>query len=391
MTEYNADQLAAIEAAVGNRFAVINGGAGVGKTTTIDGIVDAMRGRPVELCSLAGKAAARIREATGFPAGTIHRMLGYQGEKRGFTRKSLDGVSVVIDEASMVDSHLLAEIVRRHPMSIVLVGDEAQLPPVGRGQPFHDIVRLMPERVSTLSVCYRNNEAVYEAALDIRRGIVPPSELASEHEAYSVLRAAHPQGVQDNILEAVRSGYIDFARDIIICPRNGDGEAEMPCTVKSLNAEIKAMVNPSKEKFARGDRVICIVNHPELDCWNGTTGTVSAIDGGGAMYVALDVPAVINGCAENEVLIEKDSLKDWRLAYALTVHKSQGSQYRRVLLAATMRDTRVLLDRSMLYTAVTRAKSECRIVADGQAVRTAIEAVPSKRTVFQELFREERK
>lgn len=388
--DLSAEQMAAVQFALDSRFAIINGGAGTGKTSLVRALCDSLERRtaaaPVLLCSFAGKAAARLREATGHAASTVHSMLGWRGDAVGFTVKSLAGKTVILDEASMVASDLLYEIIRRAPARLVLVGDEAQLPPVGAGQPFHDLIAALPGRVRTLSVCYRNREAVFAAALAVRAGCIPPPSAVSADEIYEFTSRPNPRDAHAVILAAVRSGDIDFATDILLCCRNGDSPSD-PCTVASLNADIKALVNPApdgKAAITPGDRVICTRNAPDLDVWNGTTGRCDAFDSARAMWVVLDVPTADG---RRSVLIPREKVKEWTLAYALTVHKAQGSQYRRVFFAVTPRDAAVLLDRPMVYTALTRARQTCRIIGCPAAFARAVAATRRKRTVIQELAR----
>lgn len=387
--KFDESQLGAIQFALDHNFCVINGGAGAGKTSLIKSIADTLteRGISVELCAFAGKAAARLKEATGHDAGTIHRMLEYRGDF-GFSRHTLKGITVIVDEASMVASDLMAEIVKRNPERLVLVGDEAQLPPVGSGQPFHDIVHLFPEKVRTLTTCYRNAEAIFEAALKIRRGVAPELGKKSENELWDVEDIRDLRVTHNRVIEAVRSGEVDFDEDIILCCRNGESDGETECSVVSMNRDIKSLVNPNDDGTDRikpGDRVINTKNHADLDVWNGTTGKCDRFDSDGAMWVELDYR---NCHKEDFVLIPKKQVREWQLAYALTVHKSQGSQYRKVFFVCTRRDIMALLDRPMLYTAVTRAKKECHILGDTAAFYKAINQTENKLTVMQELYKE---
>lgn len=377
-------QMGAVQFALDRKFAIINGGAGCGKTVIIKAICDSLKG-DIRLCAFAGKAAARLREATMHSATTIHRMLGWMGDGNGFAVKTLSGVTVILDEASMVSSDLLAEIVKRNPDRLVLVGDEAQLPPVGSGQPFHDLVHLLPDCVRTLTTCYRSREAVLLSALAIREGNVPPNYTKSYSEFYEFISLADARKAHDFILRQVKNSEIDFADDVILCCRNGDSEEE-PLSVKSLNADIKALVNPGDGKIDAGDRIICTVNSSDLDVWNGTTGRCACFDSSRAMWVELDFP---NADGEISVLIPKDKVKDWQLAYALTVHKSQGSQYGKVFFAVARRDSSTLLSRSMVYTAVTRAKKECHVIGDAWAFGTSIREVRTKHTAMQEIYNEQ--
>ena len=391
----------AVDFAINSRFAIINGGAGTGKTTIIKHITQTLEGcgATVHLCAFAGKAAARLREATGHNASTIHRMLDFRGDF-GFLLKTLRGKSVIMDESSMVSSDLLAEVVARKPDRLILVGDQAQLPPVGCGQPFHDIVRLAPERVKTLTTCYRNSEAIFKAAGFIRTGRMPAMHEETRNEIWQIHPTGESRNTHEAILNAVRDGEVDFTQDIILCCRNGEN-AEQPCSVESMNIDIKAIVNPSKSgtRLEEGDRVICTKNCTDLDVWNGTTGTVKTFDYDGAMWVHLDYPAVDVGRTEStgkteyvdDVLIPRKQVIEWSLAYALTTHKSQGSQYRKVFFVCLSRDVVTLLDRPMLYTAVTRARKECHVMGETRAFFAAIAKLEDKQTVIQELARQRAK
>lgn len=369
-------------------------------TTIIHAMCDSLKGHgEVRLCAFAGKAAARLREATMHDASTIHRMLGWMGDANCFALKTLAGSTVILDEASMVSSDLLAEIVKRNPDRLVLVGDEAQLPPVGSGQPFHDLVKLAPDCVRTLATCYRSREAVLSSALAIRAGQVPPAYAATAQEDYKFTSKSNARDAHAMVLGYVKDGDIDFSQDVILCCRNGETPDE-PCSVRALNADIKAIVNPSGAagsigaagfsplRIDPGDRIICTVNSSDLDVWNGTTGRCRDFDTSRSMWVDLDFP---NSDGETSVLIPKDKVKDWQLAYALTVHKSQGSQYRRVVFLVTRRDIATLLSRPMVYTAVTRAKRSCRVIGDAWAFSRAIAEVRPKHTAMQEIDIEKEK
>lgn len=375
-------QMSAVQFALDHRFSIINGGAGCGKTTIIHAMCDSLKGHgEVCLCAFAGKAAARLREATMHDASTIHRMLGWMGDANRFALKTLAGSTVILDEASMVSSDLLAEIVKRTPDRLVLVGDEAQLPPVGSGQPFHDLVKLVPDCVRTLTTCYRSREAVLSSALAIRAGQVPPPSIVTDQEAYRFISKSNAREAHSLVLHCVKSDEVDFNTDVILCCRNGETPDE-PCSIRALNADIKAIVNPGTGRIDPGDRIICTVNSSDLDVWNGTTGRCRDFDTSRSMWVDLDFP---NSDGKTSVLIPKDKVKDWQLAYALTVHKSQGSQYRRVLFIVARRDIATLLSRPMIYTAVTRARKDCCVIGDAWAFSRAVAEVRPKHTAMQEI------
>lgn len=386
-------QLAAVRFAAGNRFSIINGGAGCGKTTIIREIVGAIRqkGEPVALCAFAGKAASRLKEATGSPASTVHSMLGYDGAM--FNEPPFPERTVIVDESSMIDSCLLAEIVRREPKRLILVGDQAQLTPVGAGQPFHDLIELYPEHVRTLTTCYRNTEAVFKAASAIRRGEMPLLHDKSDNETWDVYDSGEAETTQQVILEWVRKGVFDFETDIILAPKNGERSRETglfpACTVNRLNEEIIRIVNPRSSaearKFLPGDRVINTKNNPDKDIWNGTTGTVHAIDEDGKLWLRLDIPITDPNRPEEVkdlVLLNRDEQSNLSHAYALTVHKSQGSQYRQVCFVCLLRDSFVL-NRALTYTAVTRTKQRCIVAGQVSALAQSMQREKSKRTVIQ--------
>jgi len=275
-----------------------------------------------------------------------------------------------------------------------LVGDPAQLPPVGRGMPFHDLIKLKPESVSELTTCYRATEAVFQAATAIRGGGRPKLTATSDNERWTLTNTGNPKQTQAMILKWVEAGFFDFERDAILVTRNGKTEDEA-CTVKSLNAAIVDLISPRDDdvKFVTGDRVINTKNIAQLDVWNGTTGTVHTVDHDGGVWVHTDIPVIDWNKTKDEsvpiytehVLFGKDVKKHLQLAYALTTHKSQGSQYRRVLVACFHRDSFGLLDRSLLYTAVTRTKEACCVVGEMGAVWGAIDRVNDKRTVLQQI------
>jgi exodeoxyribonuclease V alpha subunit len=316
-------------------------------------------------------------------------MLQYNGVE--FARESLAGFTVVLDESSMVDSLLMAEVMNRKPKRLVLVGDPAQLPPVGRGQPFHDLISIRPDIVSTLTTCYRATEAVYQAANVIRSGGRPPMHSESENEKWSITNTGNAERTQATILQWVRAGAFDFEQDIILVARNGENDTE-PCTVRGLNKAIVDAISPrdEKTKFVKGDRVINTKNILELDVWNGTTGTVHEVDIDGGVWMHTDTPVIDVAKSEggetvytDYVLFSKEVRKHLQLAYALTVHKAQGSQARNVCMVALQRDTHCLLDRSLLYTGVTRTKQACVVVGEVAAVYAAIDKVGHKNTVLQ--------
>ncbi len=373
--ELNIDQQKAIEKSTSLPFSIITGGAGVGKTTIIKEIAKQLP--TVALCCPTGKAAARLREVAEMPASTIHSMLGYMGS--GFTCKSLEWQNIIIDESSMLDSWLLAEIIKRKPESLTLIGDNAQLPAVGKGQPFHDLISLCPDKATQLNICYRNSEAIYKAASAIRAG-QQPENAKSDSELFRMQNTGDVDKTIAYIIELIQAGEIDFEQDIVVCCKNEN--------VNAFNEAVMRAVNPhdENEKWKSGDRIICKKNFSKIDVWNGTTGTITDIDGAGRAWVKGDIPfysAELDEMVE-QILWDKVVLRECQPAYALTVHKSQGSQYRKVFICIFNSD-KFALSRALIYTAVTRAKHECHVLGHLGTFRNGINQVASKRTVLQEL------
>ena len=376
----DADQQAATQASLATTgLHLINGGAGTGKTTLIKTIAQFLteHGKPFSIASFAGKAAARIREATGFPASTIHSLLGYTPEK-GFTVKSLAGETVIIDEASMVPSPLLSRLISTNPTSLILVGDEAQLPPVGPGAPFHNLIQHAPaSHISTLTTSHRNKAAINQAAALVRAGQLPPDLIESQDETFRVLHVKSPEEAQAYIASILQ--HLDFSQDIIISPRNGSDEPNTTATAHAINQLILSHLNLTHP--AINERLICLKNTPRLNVWNGTTATIDAIDIDGNAYVTTD--------EGQEVRLPENYLKSSTApAYALTIHKAQGSQYRRVVILILKRDLHALLSRQMLYTAITRAKHACLILTDLTSLSPVIQKQTHRDTILSELLKQ---
>jgi exodeoxyribonuclease V alpha subunit len=382
----NDDQQKAIDMAISKPLTIICGGAGVGKTT----LVKELNNRINQSCILAcptGKAAARLREATGgMDVRTIHSALSYNGAM--FMAGNLNGKTIIIDEASMLDSWILYEIVKRKPQRLVLIGDDAQLPPVGSGSPFHDIIKFRQDIVCNLTICYRSSEAVYKAGTTIRNHNNPLQYDKSEDETWELRHTGTAENTQKVICDIVKKGKIDFEKDIIICCRNGEFLDPSPGTVHGLNKAIIETLYPGRaEKWIVGDRIMCLKNYADYDVWNGTTGTITGIGGNGTLWIKGDIPFLDKdtGSYVDEIEWSRDIVNDCQHAYALTVHKSQGSQYRKVIFCCLSRDSFMLLSNSLIYTAVTRTKNDCLVVGDIKAFSRGINIDKRKNTIIQQL------
>jgi len=368
----------AVEFCKNNKIVALTSPAGHGKTFLIGHIARELKkqGESVELCSFTGRASSRITEETGFKSSTIHSMLQYRGTH--FSRNTLEGISIICDESSMLSSCLLAEIIKRNPSRLILAGDVAQLLPIEEGQPFHDIINLYPEMVAELTTSHRAKEAIYKAATEIRHGQIPKN-LKSEGELFTCINTGNPQKTHDYILRLIKSEFLNLANTIILCPRNGkqckDTKEFPPATINKLNIDIKKIVNPSEDRISENDKIMCTKNLSEDNLFNGTLGTAVINDG------------VFNFLKDDGVMVplSKAKIKHIQLAYCITTHKFQGSQSDNIIFVCLERDSYSLLNRPMIYTAITRAKKKCIVIGEMQAMKRAINIVPKKRTVLQKL------
>ena len=290
----------------------------------------------------------------------------------------------------MIPTWLLAKICKCYPARVILVGDFAQLPPVDAGQPFHDLVSTRPGLVSELTHCYRATEAVYEAATAIRAGKAPRREHSTRGERWQVRDTGSIDSTHEAILEMVTRGELQFDKraDIILAPRNGKRGEFAAGTVRWLNHDIARILIPREDDqyLCVGDRVMNTENCSELDIWNGTTGTVTDLEPRGAVWIETDQPIrSASGGLTTSVRLPKAQASKLDLAYALSVHKSQGSQYERVVFACHRKDA-FSLSRSLIYTAVTRTKRECIVMGDYAALCAGINRQPAKQTVLRYLM-----
>ena len=372
----DSDQSAAITAALQGKDRVITGGAGSGKTTIIKEIATAFNG-DVSILAPTGKAAARLKEVTGFPAYTIHRELMYDGDR--FQRRAPLG-RTIIDEASMVDSALMAAVLSFSPKQLILVGDAAQLPPVGRGQPFHDLIRLRPDMVSTLRTCHRASGAVHIAAQEIRKGQCSSATMDSGGETWTICQTGEPRKTVATLVTWAQAGRFDPAQDVMLAPVYGsvDEEAEQDGGIRAINKALKAVLNPSESQFSVGDRVLIVKNFSPDDLWNGDCGVISDIN-------TADLPEVrLDRAPDDPRQLTKEHLRELRHAYCLSVHKSQGSQYRRVFFVCFRRNLR-MLSRELIYTAITRARTNVVVCGEAEAFYRGIRQTMHRNTVLQVL------
>lgn len=380
----------------GPRVGIITGGPGTGKTTCLKRALEALGpGVRVELAAPTGKAAKRMRAATGQDARTIHRLLEFK-PFAGFTRNAdapIEADVVVIDEASMLDIELgaaLFDAIGEHTR-LVLVGDVNQLPPVGPGQPFADLIKSDLVPVARLERLHRsaNDSWIHRNAQRILRG--EPVELTETHD-FRFVRADAGGEVLPRVraeVERLRAfERADMESQVLIPQSTGAAGTDL------ANVMLQSVFNPpltgadadrshylQRDKYTMrvGDRVIQTRNDYELGVFNGDVGTIDAIEAGKVVVAMLD-----EGGAR-EVVYRIDQTNALHLAYALTIHRSQGSEFPWVVCVMHSTHT-FMLTRQLLYTAITRAKRGVVLVGDERGLKTAIREgrVPERNTTLVE-------
>ena len=373
------EQVSSVKAAYENRCLVITGGPGTGKSTVVKIIVRMFEklGKSVRLASPTGRAAKRLEEATGRPASTIHRLLEYN-PRVGFGRNAdapLDCRVLVVDEASMLDVPLAHYLLRAIPPGcrLILVGDIDQLPSVGPGNVLKDIIDSGIVRTISLTHIFRQAEGslIITNAHRINQGQGPTYDPKGGGKDFRWLKEEERDAIGDRIIELVKnslSKQFDPITEIqVLTPMHGG-----PAGARELNRRLQETCNPPSQKkeeiqvgdriFRLGDRVMQIKNNYELDVFNGDIGSVVAVDKReGSLSVKFD----------KIVRYKRSNLDQLVLAYAITIHKSQGSEYPCVAIPLTSSHW-IMLQRNLLYTAVTRAKKFCVLVGQRKALWRAI-------------------
>ena len=380
-------QREAIRVSLSSKVLVITGGPGVGKTTLVNSILKILGAKTVAigLCAPTGRAAKRLSESTGLEAKTIHRLLETDPRTGAFRRTEeapLDYQLLVVDETSMVDVPLIRALLRALPdrAALLLVGDVDQLPSVGPGQVLADVIASSAVPVVRLTEVFRQaaQSQIIVNAHRINQGLMPDLAPLQSGDFFFVDAADADEAVR-KLLAIVqeripkRFGF-DPVRDIqVLCPMNRGGLG-----ARSLNIELQKALNPPGElrierfgwTFCPGDKVMQVENDYDREVYNGDLGVVSRIDiDEGELAVDFDGRDVIYGFGELDELV---------LAYATTIHKSQGSEYPAVVIPLSIQHY-PMLQRNLIYTGVTRGKRFVVLVGQRKALTISVRGARKRR------------
>ena len=388
---YDDVQQAAIQKALDSKVMVLTGGPGTGKTTTTQGIIEAFKARHMSILLAAptGRAAKRMTEATGMEAKTIHRLLEYNpmdGYKRN-DENPLEGDALIVDECSMIDILLFYNLMKAIPskMRLILVGDIDQLPSVGAGNVLRDIIDSQQIPVVRLTRIFRQAQSsrIVMNAHSINAGQFPNIKNGLDTDFFFISQEDADEIVK-LIIGLVRDrlpktyGYPSKEVQVLTPMQRGTVGAG------NLNIELQNALNPTGPSLARGgytfrqgDKVMQIRNNYDKNVFNGDIGYITAVD---------TTERTLSITFDNRV-VEYDitELDEIVLAYAVTIHKSQGSEFPVVVMPVTMKHF-VMLQRNLIYTGITRAKKICVLVGTTKALAYSIRnnTVSKRNTKFKE-------
>jgi exodeoxyribonuclease V alpha subunit len=374
-------QIDAVRRAISDKVMVITGGPGTGKTTIINAVIKIYGavGARILLAAPTGRASKRMSEATGYPAKTIHRMLGYSFQKGGFQRNQTRPLEVdvlILDEVSMVDTILMYHLLKAIPpeATVILVGDVYQLPSVGAGSILKDVIRSQGVPVVELREIFRQAEEslIIVNAHRINNGRSPELKPGRDSlEDFYFIEQDDPEQVLKTIMELVcdripRRFNLDPVDGIQVLSPMHKGVIG----TENLNKSLQDALNPSKVHMVKGDRtfrlkdkVMQMRNNYEKEVFNGDIGSITSIDS-----ESREVTITFEGTPIPYDFFELDEVA---LAYAISVHKSQGSEYPAVVIPILSQHY-ILLQRNLIYTAVTRGKRLVIMVGSKKALAMGI-------------------
>lgn len=408
---YGSSQEEAIRAAITSPLFLLTGGPGTGKTTVINGIVKLFaalndvdlsphntghEGFPIYLAAPTGRAAKRMNETTGLPAGTIHRLLGINGREKvpSLNARELSGGLLILDEMSMVDTWLANTLFKAigNDIQVIIVGDKDQLPSVGPGQVLHDLLQTTEIPQRELTEIYRQGDgsSIISLAHEIKDGQVPANLTVNQKDrSFFRCDAYQIEPIIAQIVEKAKAkGFT--AQDIQVLAPMYRG----PAGINALNKMMQEIFNPNdgnkrevvfnEVAYRVGDKVLQLVNDPEANVFNGDMGVIVGItyakeseDKTDELTIAFDA---------TEVVYKRNEWNKITLSYCCSIHKSQGSEFKMVILPMVSQYQR-MLQRNLLYTAVTRSKDLLILLGEPRAYEQAIyrESAVRKTTLQQRI------
>ena len=398
---YDVTQKQAICDAINHKIFILTGGPGTGKTTVINGIIavyallhglDLRKSQdlPILLAAPTGRAARRMNELTGLPSATIHRHLGMTGDDdTSHLDYYLDADFIIVDELSMVDTWLANQLLSNISSNtkLLIVGDADQLPSVSPGQVLADLLKIPLLPQTKLEKIYRQSKdsTIVTLASQIQKGILPTdfTEKKADRSYFEARNEHIPQMIERIVEAALRSGIP--AQDVQVLAPMYRGQAG----IDHINQLMQNLINPVETEqiifeatdcqYRQGDKVIHLVNDAESNVFNGDLG-----------YITDLLPAKYTDSKQDELTINFDSNEviyprsEWykiRLAYAMSIHKSQGSEFPVVILPITSSSHR-MLQRNLIYTAITRAKSKLILLGEKSAFDFAVKNTGTARNTY---------
>ncbi len=382
---YNKDQELAIKNSYLKKFLIITGGPGTGKTTIMKAIFELYREinkltpekliEKVALLAPTGRAAKRMSEQTNLPAATIHRFLKWNKDTNKFQINEYNKSPkefIIIDEASMIDTYLFASLLKGISVNakIILVGDVDQLPSVGPGQVLSDLIESAKTNVCWLNELYRQkeNSNIINLAYDIKKGITS-QELFNVDEDLTFIKCSNNDVLTK--IEEVAETYIDYSY------KNFQILAPMYKTINgidNINESIESLFNPkNKQKkeitisniiYRENDKVIQLTNMPDDNVYNGDIGIIEKITLSPKKEIYIDFDG-------NIVKYTPSNFLNFKKAYAISIHKSQGSEFD-VVIIPLVKNFQKMLYRKLIYTAITRCKKKLYLIGDINALKLAV-------------------